>query len=90
MKSPAMYPPRKDPIPNQYINILVTQQDTSLPPIITKYPTGYKPLFNDTHDQNSSEDYPNGSTDNPCNENEDSVNKLKVNNNEGNYDEYKD
>ena len=34
MKSPAMSPPRKYPIPNQYINILITQQDPSIPPII--------------------------------------------------------
>ena len=32
MKSLAMYPPRKDPIPNQYINILGAEADKSLPP----------------------------------------------------------
>ena len=48
-----MSPPRKDPIPIQYINILITQQDPSLLPIISKYPTVYKPLFNDMHDPNS-------------------------------------
>ena len=53
MKSPAMSPPRKDPIPNQDINRLITQQDPSDPPIIEKYTTVYKPLFNDTHDLNS-------------------------------------
>ena len=33
-ESPAMSPPRKDPIPNQYIDILITQQDPSLPKTI--------------------------------------------------------
>ena len=89
MKSSAMSPPRKDPIPNQYINILITQQDLSLPPIIERYPTLYKPLFNCNHDPNSTEDEPNDSTDNSRNESGDSVNKLKVKNNEDNYDEYK-
>ena len=27
MKLPAMLPPRKDPIPNKYINILITEKD---------------------------------------------------------------
>ena len=57
---------------------------------LAKYPTGYKPLFNDTHDTNIIEDEPNGSTDNSRKENKDSVNKPKVNNNEYNYGEYKD
>ena len=53
MKSPAISSPRKDTIPNQYINRLIIEQDPSLPPIIAKYPPGYKPLFNDTHDTTS-------------------------------------
>ena len=53
MQSPAMSPPRKDPNPNKDINRLITQKDPSLPPIIEKYPNGYKQLFNDTHDPNS-------------------------------------
>ena len=53
MKSPAMSPTRKDPIPNQDINRLTTEQDPSLSPIIAKYPTGYRPLFNDANDPNS-------------------------------------
>ena len=52
MKSPAMYPSRKDNIPNQDINRIITKQDPTLPPIIEKYPLGYKPIFNDTHDPN--------------------------------------
>ena len=53
MKSPAMSPPKKDPIPYEDINILITKQDPSLPPIMEKYPPVYKPLFNDKHDSNS-------------------------------------
>ena len=56
MKSPAISPPRKDPIPNQDNNILITKQDPSLPPNIERYPPWYKSLFNVTHDQNSTED----------------------------------
>ena len=81
MKSPAMSPPRKDPIPNQYNNILITKQDPSLLPIMEKYPPGYRPLFKDTHDPNSTEDKPNDFTYNSRNQNEDYVNKLKVTNN---------
>ena len=86
MKSPAMSPPIKDPVPNQYINRLTNGQAPSLPPIIAKYIPGYKSLFNGRHDPNSTEDYPNGSTCNSRNEKEDSVDKLKVNNNEYNDD----
>ena len=32
-----MYPPRKDPIPNQYIQKLTTEKDPSLPPHFEKY-----------------------------------------------------
>ena len=31
MKSPAISTPRKDPIPNQDINRLITEKDPSLP-----------------------------------------------------------
>ena len=84
MQSPAMYPPRKYPNPNKDINRLITQKDPSLPPIIEKYPNGYKQLFNDTHDPSYTEYNPNDSTDNWLNENEDYVNKLKVDNNKNN------
>ena len=53
MKSPAVSPPREDTIPNQDNNILITEQDPSLTPIMEKYPHKYKPLFNNTHDPNS-------------------------------------
>ena len=59
-----MSPPRKDSIPNQDINRLITEQFPSIPPIISKYPPGYKSLFNDAHDPNSTEDEPNYSIDN--------------------------
>ena len=41
-KSPGMLPPRKYPIPYQYINRLITKQDQSLPPHLEKYPPEYK------------------------------------------------
>ena len=61
MKSPTMSLPWKDKIPNQDINRLITDQDPSLPPIIAEYTPRYKPLFNDTYDQNGKEDDPNDS-----------------------------
>ena len=79
-----MYPPIKYTITDQDINRLTTQHYPSLQPIIEKYPTGCKPLFNDTHDPNYTEDDPNYSTDNSSNEKKYSVNKLKVNDNEDN------
>ena len=45
-----MSPPRKDLIPNQDSNIIYNDVDPILPPLLEKYPTGYKPLFNDTYD----------------------------------------
>ena len=88
-----MSPPRKDPITNQYTNIFSTKKYQSLPPHLEKYPPGYKSLLNDAHDPNSTEDVRNNSTDNSRNKNEDSVNNLKVTNNEDNdgenkYDNY--
>ena len=78
MKSPAVSPPREDTIPNQDNNILITEQDPSLTTIMAKYPHKYKPLFNDTHDPNSTEDDPDDYTDNSRNEKESSVNKIKT------------
>ena len=86
MESPAMSPPIKDPIPNQYIKISITEKDSSLPPNMAKYPPEYKPLFNDAHDPNSTEYDPNDSTDNLHNKKEYQVNKLKVTNTEDNDD----
>ena len=42
MKSPAMWPPRKDTIPNQDSNRNITQQDPIIPPLLTKWNNGYK------------------------------------------------
>ena len=47
MKSLAMSPPRKDPIPNQDINRLGTKKYQSLPPQLAKFCTGYKSLINE-------------------------------------------
>ena len=78
MKSPAMLPPRKDPIPDQDITIIITQQDPFLPPLLAKWPTGYKPCFNGTYFSNKIEEEENKYTDNSRTENEYCVNKLNV------------
>ena len=44
-----MNPSRKDTIPNQDSNRIINKQDTIIPPLLEKYHTGYKPLFNDTY-----------------------------------------
>ena len=48
MKSPEMSPPRKDKIPNKDSKRIIKKQDPNTPPLLAKYPTVYKPLFNDT------------------------------------------
>ena len=87
MKSPALSLPRKYQITNQDIIRLNTQQDPILSLNIAKYPTKYKRLFSDRHHPNYAEYDSNDSTYNSRNENEDYVNKLKVNINENNDDE---
>ena len=47
MKSPKMSPPRKDPIPNKYSTIIITQQDPILTPLLEKGPTGHTPFIDD-------------------------------------------
>ena len=47
MKPPEMLPPINDPIPNQDITRVITQQDIILPPLLAKWHTGYKLFFND-------------------------------------------
>ena len=47
MKSLAMSPPRKDPIPNQDIIMYGTEKDQSLPPPLAKVIPGYKSLINE-------------------------------------------
>ena len=63
-KPPAMYPPKNDPISNKDINRLITEEDPSLPPHLSKYPPEYKQLLNHAHDPNSTEYDRNYSTDN--------------------------
>ena len=57
-----MLPPKKDPIPNQDSNIIITQQYPNLPPILEKWPTGYKPFIDDTKFSNKTEEERNNST----------------------------
>ena len=47
MKTYAMSPPRKDPIPYQDINILGTKTYQNLPPQYSKYRPGYKSLIHE-------------------------------------------
>ena len=53
MKSPAMLPPRKEPITNQYINRLITEKDQSLTQHLETFPLGFESLINEAHDHNS-------------------------------------
>ena len=48
-KSTKQLTPRKDPIPNQDSDRIITQQHSILPPHLTKIPTGNKPFIDDTH-----------------------------------------
>ena len=41
VKSPAMLHPRKILIKNQYSNIIINKEDPIIPPLLSKYPTGY-------------------------------------------------
>ena len=40
-----MLPPRKYLIPNQDITRIITQQDTTFPPLLENFPTGHKPFL---------------------------------------------
>ena len=88
-KLPAITPSIKDTIPNQDSKIIITQQDRYFPPILAKYPTGYKPLFNDTNDPNKTHDNLNDSTDNSRTEIDYYLNKLNVIKDEDREDESK-
>ena len=57
-----MTPSRKDPIPNQDINRLITKKYQSLPPHLAKFPPVFKYLIYGANDPNSTEDYRNDST----------------------------
>ena len=76
MKSLAMSPPIKDPIPNQDSTRIIHQQYPTLPPLLSQWPTVHKPFFNDRYVSNKIEEEINDSTDNWCAENKDSVNIL--------------
>ena len=84
-KSHAMSPPRKATIINQYSNRIINEEDPIIPPILEKYPTGYKPLFNDMHYSNKREDELNDYTDNSCTDIDDCFNKLHKNKDEDKY-----
>ena len=45
--------PRNYPIPNQDINILITEKYQSIPLHLEKFPPGFKSLINEAHDHNS-------------------------------------
>ena len=83
-KSPAILPLGKDPIPNQYSNITINEEDPIIPPILAKYPTGYKPLFNDMHYPNKTECDLNFYTDSSRTDIEEYLNKLDINKDEDN------
>ena len=70
-----MSPPRKDPIPNQDINIYGTEKDQVPSPQLAKIRSGCKLLINEA------EDGSNGSTDVLCTDKEDSVDNMKAINN---------
>ena len=89
-KSPAMSPPRKATIINQDSNKIINREDPILQSILEKYPTGYKPLFNDTHYSNKTEDGLNDSTYNSCTYIDDYLNKLHIDKDEDKNYEYKD
>ena len=84
MKSVEMSPPRKYPIPNQYINRLRTEKDQSLPPHLAKYYPGYKSLINEA------EDDCNYYIDTTHTDKEDYVKNQNNNNNKDNDAKYKD
>ena len=52
IKSLAMYPQRKYPIPNQDKNTLGLQKYKCLPPQVPPFSSGFKSLRNDANDDN--------------------------------------
>ena len=89
-KSLAMLPQRKDPIPNHDDNRIINEQDPILPLLLEKIPTGYRPIFIDTHYPNKTTDALNNSIDNSCTDIDDYLNKLNVKKDDNKDDEYKD
>ena len=53
MKSPAMSLPRKDLIPKQDNNRLITDKDQNFPPHLSKFPPVFISIINKAHDHNS-------------------------------------
>ena len=90
MKSPEISPPRKYPIPNQDSTRIITQQDTNLPPHLTKVLTGRKTFIDDTRFSDPTENENTGSTDNTRTDTKYYVNKINVDKDEDNDDEYKE
>ena len=82
MGSPGVSPQRKDTIKNQDTNRIINEQDPIIPPLLSKYHTVYKPLFNDTHHPNKTEDDINDSTDNSRTDIDNYLNKLNINRDE--------
>ena len=73
-----MSPPRKDPIPNQYSTRIITQQDPILLPLLSNWPTGYKPFFDDKLFSDKKKDERNDSSDNSRTDSKDSLNNLNA------------
>ena len=65
-------------------------QDPIIPPLLEKYTTGYKPLFNDTNYTNKIEHDLNYSTDKSCTDIDDYLNKLNVNKDGDKDEKYKE
>ena len=84
MKSLATQQPRKDPIPNQDINILGTEKYQSLPSHLPKFRPGYKSLGNEAGDSR------NYYIDTSRTDKEDSINNLKSMTNKNIDDKYKE
>ena len=82
-------PQRKDPIPNQDSNIIITQQDPKLPPHLEKGTTGHKPFIDYTHFSNPIEKEHTDTTDNVGTDNEHSADKMILDKDEYKDDEYK-
>ena len=83
MKSLAASPPRKDPIPNQDMNMLITVKYQSLPPQLPKFRPRYKSL------RNKADDDCHYSTDTSRTDKEDFIKNLKVTDNKNSNDKYK-
>ena len=75
MKSLATSPPRKDTIPNRYINMFETERYQSIPPKLAKFCPRYKSIINELEDGH------NESTDTSRTDKENCLDILKAINN---------